>query len=282
MNSIDLLEKTDLNWTVRKEKLVTESGLGVTEKVALVREDTNKVLSIMGDGYEMYQNHEAMELLFKISQHTGLNVHRAGYFGEGNKIFIQLKSDDLNLNGDTIQGFITAVNSFDGSTSLAFGNSTLTISCMNTFYKVFKNLDTKIRHTASLRPRIDEILRGIDKLLVEEKNDFQKIKRMSEIEMSPEIQELIVRTLFQLENTDKIGELSTRKDNLINNFMVGWEKEINEKGDNLWGGFSAVTYFNNHLKYKTKEKAEFNKMFAKTGELERNIWHKLTNELVMA
>ena len=277
MESKELLQSTSLDWTVKKTEIQTVDGILIPEKVAIVREDTKEILSVMGKDYESFQNHETMELLFKINQSTGLQIHKSGYFNEGQKVYIQLKSDDLSLNGDTIKGFITAVNSFDGSTSLAFGNSTITISCMNTFFQVFRALESKIRHTKSLRPKVDEILFGIDKLLGEEQKHFEYIKKMSEIDINDKLQTDIIRILFDIEKSEDMEKLSTRKENLINLFKTGWDREINEKGKNLWGAMSATTYFGTHLQHKTSDKSQYAKMFAKTGVNERMVWNQLVH-----
>lgn len=274
----DILNETGLNWLVEKQDLVTAKGIVIPDKVAIVRTDNNAVLGVLGHKYEAFQNYEVAELLFQISQHTGLKVHSGGMFNNGGKIFLQLKSDNLNLNGDRIEGFITGVSSHDGGTSLGFGNSTLTISCMNTFWKVFKNLDSKLKHTQSMRPRLDAILRGVDVLLKEEQDDFKTIERMSETRITPEIQELVIRTLFQLSKEDMLIKdgISNRKQNQILDFKRDWDTEIYHKSDNLWGAMSAVTRYTTHTAPKSHEKGQFNKMFGTLGDKERVVWNQLS------
>lgn len=270
-----MIESTNLNWTVRKEELTTKSGIVIPDKVAIIREDNNTVLGVHGSNYEVYQNHEMMELLHKISNSTGLQIHKAGEFGGGGKVFIQLKSDDLILNGDKIEGYLTAASSHDGSTSLGFGTSTLTISCMNTFFRVFKNLDNKLKHTSSMRPRIDQILFGIEKLLKEEQTTFEELKRLSNVEMKPIHQELVTKMFFQLDNTDKLGELSTRMKNQIDVFEMDVLREIGEKGNTLYGLMNGLTRYTTHDKFKTGDKSMEAKLFNKTGVLEREVYNKL-------
>ncbi len=59
----EVLNQTGLNWTVRQEAITTESGIIVPKQMAVVREDTNTVLAVHGDGYFPYQNHQLIELL---------------------------------------------------------------------------------------------------------------------------------------------------------------------------------------------------------------------------
>ena len=144
-----LLDKTNLNWSVRQENIQTTSGIIVPNKKALVREDTNDIVGLHSDGYVPYQNHELMDLLHQVSGRTGLEIHRGGEFKGGGRIYVQLKGNDLKLGNDRIEGYLTGVNSFDGSTSLAFGHSNTTISCMNTFFRVMSGLQNKVRQLKS-------------------------------------------------------------------------------------------------------------------------------------
>lgn len=277
MTVAEVLTQTDLNWTVRKEDLVSQSGIIIPDKCAIIREDTQDVLGVHGSGYEPYQNEELIELLFQISNKTGMEVHTGGQYHNGAKIFIQLKSDDLILPGDLVKGYVTGVNSFDGSTSLGFGNSTLTISCMNTFHKAYKNLRAKVKHTSSLKARVDEILMEINKAVKEEQMDFATIKRMTEHEINaPQIQEEIITSIFNLDVKQKFEELSTRRQNQITNFKSAWDIETKQKGNTAWGAMSAMTRYTTHNVYKDKIIADRNKLFGLSRERDNKVWKKLS------
>ncbi len=156
------LKQVGLDWSVRTEMVQTESGIVIPKHMAIVREDNNVPLSIQTTSYTPFQNHEMMELLDKVSQKSGLPIHNGGYFGDGQKVYVQLKSNDLKLGSDKVEGFITGINSFDGSTSLGFGNSTTTISCQNTFFRSYREVKSKVRHTKNMMERVDEILRRLE------------------------------------------------------------------------------------------------------------------------
>ena len=275
-----VLDQVGLNWTVREESITTESGIIVPKSKAIIREDTNTVLSVHGDGYFPYQNHQMVELLDKVSQQVGLPIHKGGYFGEGEKVYLQLKSNDLKLGNDRVEGYITGVNSFDGSTSLAFGPSNITISCQNSFFAAFRNLNAKIRHTKNMEMRIDDICRGLEGVLVEEKEMFEDIKKLSETKMTKKQEDWVTRTLFNIMkdvdlNSDK--DVSTVTRNRLSRFYVDLNGEIKEKGDNLWGLFSGVTKYTTHSLSKGDNSE--NKMFGTYGQRERQIFKELV-ELV--
>ena len=276
----EVLDQVGLNWTVREETITTESGIIVPKSKAIVREDTNTVLSVHGDGYFPYQNHQMVELLDKVSQQVGLPIHKGGYFGNGEKVYLQLKSNDLKLGNDRVEGFITGVNSFDGTTSLAFGPSNITISCQNTFFAAFRNLNAKVRHTKNMEMRIDDICRGLEGVLEEEKEMFEDIKKLSETKMTKKQEDWVTRTLFNIMidvdmNDEKSVSTVTR--NRLSRFYIDLNGELKEKGDNLWGLFSGVTKYTTHSLSKGDNSE--NKMFGTYGQREREIFKELV-ELV--
>jgi phage/plasmid-like protein (TIGR03299 family) len=274
----DVLNETNLNWTVREESLTTQSGIIIPKQKAIVRDDTNEVLSIHGEGYYPYQNHQLIELLDKVSQQSGLPIHRGGLFGNGEKVFIQLKSNDMKLGNDRIKGYITGINSFDGTTSLAFGPSNITISCQNTFFGAFRSMDTKVRHTKNMVMRVEDICRGLEKVIDEESKMFEDIKMLSETRMTKEQEDWVTRTLFNImKEVDMNDEeqVSSVTRNKLTRFYVDLNGELKEKGDNMWGLFSGVTKYTTHSMNKGDNSE--NKMFGTFGRREREIFTKLTS-----
>jgi phage/plasmid-like protein (TIGR03299 family) len=271
------LATTPLNWNVRTESLTTESGIILKDHVSLVRDDNNVPLSVVSSTYHPFQNEQLIELLDKVSQQTGVGIHKSGYFGEGQKVYIQLKTGDLSMPNDRIEGFVTGINSFDGSTSLAFGNSTITISCQNTFFAALHELKTKVRHTKNMMIKVDEVAASLDKALVEEKKMFERIKRMSEVRMTPEVKDLVMRSLFSLDSTldlSKEDAVSTLTRNKIIKYEIDHKTEVTQKGDNLWGLFSGVTKYTTHT--ATKNDVE-TKLFGVYAGRERKIFNDLAS-----
>lgn len=278
MDKNQILEATGLDWNVRTERTQTESGIEL-DRIALVREDNNTVLGVHSNGYVPYQNEQLVELLQRVSSLTGLEIHKGGEFGGGKKVYVQLKSDTLRLGNDRVEGFVTGINSFDGSTSLAFGNSNLTISCQNTFFSAYRNLE-KIRHTKNMDIRIDTICRGVDMLVNEEKEIFETIKRMSETPFSQEQKDRVIRSLFdidmdiQIRNYHDEDALSTNMKNKLSRMYIDMNGELQEKGENVWGLFSGVTKYTTHSLSKNDNTE--NKMFGLYGNRERKIFNDLS------
>jgi hypothetical protein len=275
----DILNQTGLNWNVRTEELQTTSGIIIPDKIGLIRDDNNTCLGVHSGSYVPYQNQELLELLFRISQQTGLKLHTGGSFKGGEKVWFQLKSEDLKLSNDRIEGYISGFNSFDGRTSLAFGNSNVTVSCQNTFWKGYRDVETKLRHSSAMKPKIEEILRKIDVLLQEEQQTFENIQRLGNVRMTQQVKDLVIRRLFDIEKEERLDsdDISTNKKNKLSRFYIDLNGELNQKGDNLWGLFSGVTKYTTHS-MKKGDNTE-GKIFVQVGYKERQIWDNLV-ELV--
>ncbi len=273
----EILDKCDLNWTVRTEPIQTMSGIPINERIAIVREDTNMAFSeIMSDGYYPYQNHELMELLDKVSNQTGLEIRKGGHFKGGARVYIQLKSNNLTLNGDKIEGYLTGINSFDGSTSLAFGPSNITISCMNTFFAAFREMNSKVRHTKNMVMKVDEICRRLEGVLDEERKIYDNIVRLSETRFDDVIKDKVTKALFKikpevdLKDEDQVSSVTRNK---LSRFYIDLNGEIQGKGDNLWGLFSGITKYTTHSLSKNDNTEA--KMFGEYGKRELSIFNQL-------
>jgi phage/plasmid-like protein (TIGR03299 family) len=271
-----ILKQANLDWSVKAERLVTAESNIETKSIAIVRQDNNAILGVHGDGYHPLQNSEMMEILDRISGKMGLPLHKGGYFGEGQKVYVQLKTQDLNVGTDKVKGYLTCVNSFDGSTSLAFGHSNLTISCQNTFFANYREMANKVRHTQKMHERIDIICMQIEDVLRAEQKIFQNITRMSEVRIDQKVRDMVLERILNLDKEERLADLttlSTRKKNILSDLEVNIAGEIQDKGGNLWGLFSGITKYTTHsLKGDSNE----NKLFGVYGRREREVFADLS------
>ena len=270
-----ILEKANLNWNVRTERLVTAESNIITDNSAIIREDKNVILGVHSSSYVALQNSEMMDILDRVSGKMGLPLHKGGYFGNGEKVYIQLKTEDMNLGNDQIKGYLTCVNSFDGSTSLAFGHSNLTISCQNTFFANYREMANKVRHTMNMHTRIDLLCTQIEGVLQAEQKIFKQITRMSEVKIDQKVRDLVMAKMLNLQGEERLADLttlSTQKRNLLSAMEVSVNGEITTKGDNIWGLFSGITHYTTH---NLKGDANENKLFGRFGNREREVFAEL-------
>ena len=285
-----ILVKADLDWAVRSERLVTAESNIETENIAIVRTDNNAILGVHGKGYHPLQNSEMMEILDRISGKMDLPLHKGGYFGQGQKVYIQLKTKDQRVGTDLVKGYLTCVNSYDGSTSLAFGHSNLTISCQNTFFANYREMANKVRHTQKMHERIDLICMQIEDVLRAEEKIFEQIIKMDSISINEpsavllkslkakgfaSVKDLALTRILNLEKEERLADLSslsTRKKNILSDLEVNIMGEVQDKGGNLWGLFSGITKYTTH---QLKGDSNENKLFGVYGRREREVFAEL-------
>jgi hypothetical protein len=246
---VDLLDRFKLFWNVKKEKLYTGEGIE-SNYYSIRREDTNQEFFAAKEGYEVFQNWELIDMVAKIAQQSDLSLAKGGSFHGGRKVYLKIDTgsiEGIGENNDQIKKYITVLNSHDGTGSLALGMTNITMSCSNTFHRMYKEMNTRIRHSANMRDKVDLLMRGVDKIREQEQTLYEKFYRMAEkkstanetIRMVQAITGVNIETdvsdakkLYSPNQIKKAQKLTTR--------IV---EEQAQKGETLWGLFSGVTSY---------------------------------------
>lgn len=259
----NVLQETGLNWTVKKQPIVTVSGIEIPDNYAAIRSDNNGYLGIVGERYEHLQNAELVSTAYDAGKevfdsnlqlsHPWNNAETLGSFGnmgggslrEGSRVFVQLELPTIDIGRSGVNRFITVTNSHDGSISLGFGTSNQVICCKNTFAVANKDL-SKIRHTASMQQRIDEAVKSLRNILQFEDAQMLTFEEASKRKFDKKHIEDIVLAVFGKETRTLKSEVSARKKNQMMQFSSDISKSIGEQGETLWALFNGVTRYTNH------------------------------------
>jgi phage/plasmid-like protein (TIGR03299 family) len=251
--TFDLLESTGLNWSVRKDSLVSLDG-HTTESFGIFRNDSNQWLGTVGNRYEPMQNSTLAETIIQATDNINLETQKGGMFDDGKKVYLQAMLPDEYIGNSGVQRCITAVNSHDGSTSIGFGSSSTVIVCKNTFYKAFKTLD-KFRHTASAEERLRVAMLELKEALKLDQDLMDNFKRMSDSPLKEDMIEGVIRKMFAIDV--KNDKTSTRKANQVTAFADSLRTEVTTHGSTLWALFNGVTRYTNHIAAPRDKKEEY-------------------------
>jgi phage/plasmid-like protein (TIGR03299 family) len=249
----DLLERYGLRWEVSKQELLLPSG-NPTGFYGIVREDNSKVFATCKDGYVPFQNSELAELLIRISEKTGYEIHSGGLFNGGGKVYLQLNTGNeikgIGKNGTSVKGFVTGINGHDGTTALKWGAVNFTICCRNTFAFAQKELQQSAKHTQSIRDKVEASIRQITGIAEQEKSIFDQFIHLSEVPVTKENIARIVREVtdvdITLNSTQAQSKYSTYAINRSGELLDSISTEMRSKGETLWGLFSGVTHYTSH------------------------------------
>lgn len=249
----EMLDTYGLNWKVSKMPLYLPNQKP-TGFFGIVREDTESTFQTCREGYEPFQNYQLGELLLRICEQTGYELHSGGKFNDGGKVYLQLKTGNeikgLGKNGTTVEGYVTGINSHDGTTSLKWGAVNFTICCRNTFAYAQRELKNSARHTQSIHAKVEQSIRSINGIIEQEKSLFEKFITLSEIPVKKANIGMIVEQITGIDMNMPISEVeekhSTYSINRSTELLSSINTEMKSKGETLWGLFSGVTHYTSH------------------------------------
>jgi len=294
--SAEAIKHAGLNYHVEKRPLFTyDTGnytadpdtdiiipeIEVSDFFATVRADTDEVLGVVGNDYEVVQNVNAFDFFDAIvGGKDGILYETAGALGKGERIFITAKLPDYIRIGrdDLIEQYLFLTTSHDGYGSITAAFTPIRIVCQNTLNAALNNRrhSIKIRHTASAVDRLKQAhqLLGVTNLLASELEEVfnnwsqiritdNAVKRLIQVAMAPN------KEVLQNLQSGKLDELSTNYNNMVSSVMEyaltnPTQQEATTKGT-LFGAYNAVTgYFQNVRNYKDDE-SKFKSIMYGTG-----------------
>jgi hypothetical protein len=263
----EILVNNGLNFKIEKlplfaeQKIITkidEMDATITKSIptnyyGLLNTKSGNIINTVKDSYTVTQNAEVVEMALRGMQGFGeLSVQKAGSINDGRKVFIQLKIEGVAKVGrDSIERYVTIIDSNDGSTGLSIGIGDLTMSCQNQFFKFYKRGEAKFRHTATIADKVKTIPSLIQLALSESLQLIQIYNKFQSTQVSKDLANQLVNELLGFDRTSSVkelSELSTRNMNAMESLYRNIENEINDKGQNLWGLHSGVTRWTTHDK----------------------------------
>jgi len=242
----DAAQQSGLDFQVDKIPQRNElTGERSDKHFGLYRDDTFDLLSIVGAGYEVCQPATMFSFLDALGG-EGAEYTRAGFFGSGEKIFVQMSLGEFDVlgSGDKHKKFLTGINSYDGSVSETYKTTDIRIVCRNTFDFVVKDKSgrwVKFRHTRNAAQRRADALLLLQsaqataatlherfELLAQRKVNSQivgqSIAKLFNIDLAKELTPQnaqrveVVHSLFESNDNDAFPEFRGTAYNLVNAF----------------------------------------------------------------
>lgn len=281
----EILDRFGLRWSVSKQPLHLPDG-SETPYMAVVRDDNNAVFTTCKEGYTPYQNSELAELLVRISDKTGYEIHSGGMFNGGGKVYIQLNTGNeikgIGNNKTTVKGFVTGINGHDGTTSLKWGSVNFTICCKNTFAAAKGSLQNTARHTSAIHDRVETSIREIISVTQVERSIFDTFIKLSEIPVTKDNIKAVVKSVTGVDvdtPRTKAEEIySAYSVNRSGELLQSISSELLVKGETLWGLFSGVTHYTSHIMPTPKrDNARLESKYVGNGaNIDNNVYEMVT------
>lgn len=172
----EALDAMNSNYEVIKTP-VEYKGQVVDKQFFTVRSDTDQVLGIVGDRYQVIQTIDGFKILDVIGGDVYLEA--GGVLGCGEKVFLCCKlPETTKVAGDTYDHYFVLINSHDGSSSLILVITPIRTVCQNTCNLALEKAMRRfnLRHTANYENRLQEAARALGIV----KNYYTKFKDVVE------------------------------------------------------------------------------------------------------
>lgn len=157
-----------LTWSVRKEpvhyRMPAVDGLSrimaVPGAFAVVRNDNNYPLGIVGAQYEPYQNDQMFEFMDTFMQAADSKIETCGSLRNGRTVWAMAQAGTVEFvkNDPTIQYFLIK-NGFDGMQNIEICFTNVRVVCNNTLTAALRGASNvwRVRHTSSLHDQMDAV-----------------------------------------------------------------------------------------------------------------------------
>lgn len=234
-----------LDWTVSKVPLFAELGgrrIEVTDKCAIVRDDTGDVLGVVGDRYAVLQN-DVLDLLDAITEQAP--IVRGGVWDGGRRVWLQTAVTTFDTPSGPCEGNGLVATSHDGSLALSFTRLGSVVVCRNTFrfHLATSPSVVTIRHTKGAAKAIKQIKRALDESLVHFRHVSETMMTWGRTKISSADLNRFVEAMFP-----PSAKCNTRRDERVAQFLHAYENGPGAMPGTAWGLAMGSTYYQEHMR----------------------------------
>lgn len=262
-----ILDKTDLNWDVRKEDLIAISSLDgqtlSTNLSGIYRNDNNNYLGSPSKKYTIYQNSELVETIALAGQQYDLDISEGGFLYDGQGVYLQMKLEDEFVGNSQIKRYITAVSSHNGLGSVGFGstNNIINIDRQGNmsdamFFRMYRNVD-KFRHCSLVQKRVSNAVNQLFYTLTQDNENVLLMKKMADVKVTDEVLRDIIYQCYKVDLNKKLDDLKPREQEKIKKITETIDKEIKKEKGSCWGLFNGVLQNTKYSVPRTKNVKDY-------------------------
>ena len=247
-------QKAGLDWKVEKQDLVTASGAKVNGKQALVRTSDNKVLDVIGKGWNPVQNDEAFDFFSEYVLAGDMEMNTAGSLRDGNMVWALAKVKDsfTILGEDQVDSYLLFSNPHQYGKAIDIRFTPIRVVCNNTLtlslgQEVAKSVS--LNHRTQFNPNSVKETLGIasEKFqLYKETAEFLSTKRFTVESLVQYYNEVFPRT-YQGKKEITVKDFTDLSSNGQKAYEVLDTQPGAEFGQGTWWqALNSVTYLTDH------------------------------------
>lgn len=250
--------KSGLTWDVEKRPLlVPVAGVNqyreVDDHVAIVRKTDERVLGVVGSGWQELQPWEMFDWTDSLVGEGLIKYHTAGSLRGGKKVWLLAKFDEsVILPGDRVGKFLFFLNGYDGAQSIVVNSTAIRVVCMNTARMALADgraNEVRIRHTASMKERMEAARSALVVAREHGKLYDGLLRAFAQLRMTGDRWQEYAKTLIP-DNLE--AKHNTRAENarqkLLNLAVTGRGQDIPGVAGTGYAAYNAATEYVNYLR----------------------------------
>lgn len=282
----EAIKLAGLDWKVEQKPLqaVTNDGnLQVITHKAVLREDTQDILGVVGTSYHPLQNTEAFEWFEPFIDNGLASLETAGSLFNGKKVWILAKTHkeaDV-VAGDTVESYILLSNSHDGSSTVKVGFTPIRVVCNNTLsYAEGANISKliRVRHTSSVVENLQLVRDLMDTVNTQFIATVEQYRELTRRDVSVEDLRMYVKQVFSRQKLENIitdyearekAQIEAERKKLLDRVEEIFELEPARK---TWNMYNAVNSYLCHDRCRNAELRQNSIWFGDSKLLDRKAF----------
>ena len=283
MNKEELLASGGLDFTVSKRKMQyigVYDGTYDTDFSCTVNDKTGKALSPVGSKYTIKQNKDLLDsIIDRLNPDTyDLSQSKCGMFGGGKKVFFFIKLTnviDIPFASDSMDLYLYALSSHDGSQRLTYGISTRMHSCSNMFATLMADVDNNhvLKHTKQISSDVTQKLNGLIKRNAD--GLLRLFTIMADHTYSDDFKSKFMDIVAKTDIKNVRRTTIARREKLTESIWV----ETESKGNNYYGLFNGLTHYLTH-EYETNHSSDYEMLTGSSQAFTKKAFNMIIKELV--
>ncbi len=291
----EALAAAGLDWTVSKKPLFLMDGTPVDDHFAIVRDDRNTPLGVVGNVYEPLQNKDAFSFFDAVVGMKEAIYHTAGSLRDGQYVWIlaKLPGTIRVVKDDLIEKYLLLTNAHNGMKAARMLFTPIRVVCMNTHNVAIALAEREIqkareagetftgsatmRHTTNLGASVARVRQQLGIVSMQYQVYEDAAKRLAMTQVTTEAWKNYLLATGIRPTGKKDAELSTHSKNIIDEVSAMFDKG---RGNDLpgvkhtaWGAFNAVAEYVDYSRSSDKNDTRSKSiLFGSGATLKQKAW----------
>ena len=261
LGPLQMMQKAGCDWSVSKQPMYISGDIMVPGKQALVRDEDNSILDIVGDDWNPVQNEEAFEFFHEYCMAGDMEMHTAGSLDNGRNVWVlaKVKESFSILGDDQVDSYLLFSNPHKYGKAIDVRFTPVRVVCNNT---LTMSLNSESKNQVKLNHRTKFDADMVKQHLGIAHDKFEKYKEVAEFLSSkrytPESLIEFYNSCFPHTYVGSKGKNVESFEDLTKNAKDAHAVLETQPGANFaegsfWQAFNSVTYMTDHVMGRSAE-----------------------------